>query len=226
VAIALRVKRDARSRGGSQFMHEALRVGTPLTVSAPRNNFRCAKTHGTARSSRAGSHNADRQHDRTASCARAVVGTRICRPVAPRCGVSRSPHAVAAGRTCTSTTKWAARSASVRTCRTFRERRRLLLRTGADARCVSRGNCRARPDARPRRALRGRTAGTAAWYVVVELARSKMSVTVADGESILAALRNAGNLGGVFVRRRRLRYVRDRGTRWTSRSSRQRVERN
>jgi vanillate O-demethylase ferredoxin subunit len=33
------VKRDARSRGGSQFMHEALRVGTPLTVSAPRNNF-------------------------------------------------------------------------------------------------------------------------------------------------------------------------------------------
>jgi tetrachlorobenzoquinone reductase len=34
------VKRDPASRGGSQFMHEALRVGTILRVSAPRNNFR------------------------------------------------------------------------------------------------------------------------------------------------------------------------------------------
>jgi ferredoxin-NADP reductase len=34
------VKRDPASRGGSQFMHEALRVGTILRVGVPRNNFR------------------------------------------------------------------------------------------------------------------------------------------------------------------------------------------
>jgi ferredoxin-NADP reductase len=33
------VKLDPRSRGGSRFMHEQLRVGTALAVSAPRNNF-------------------------------------------------------------------------------------------------------------------------------------------------------------------------------------------
>jgi len=34
------VLRDKASRGGSVFIHEQLRVGTTLTVSAPRNNFR------------------------------------------------------------------------------------------------------------------------------------------------------------------------------------------
>ena len=33
------VKRDAQSRGGSQFIHESLRVGDVLAVGAPRNNF-------------------------------------------------------------------------------------------------------------------------------------------------------------------------------------------
>lgn len=33
------VKRDAHSRGGSQFVHEGLRVGEVLPVGAPRNNF-------------------------------------------------------------------------------------------------------------------------------------------------------------------------------------------
>ncbi|AKC72228.1 PDR/VanB family oxidoreductase [Pandoraea oxalativorans] len=33
------VKRDAKSRGGSRFMHEELRCGTVLSVEAPRNNF-------------------------------------------------------------------------------------------------------------------------------------------------------------------------------------------
>ena len=33
------VNNDAKSRGGSRHMHEALRVGASLTVSAPRNNF-------------------------------------------------------------------------------------------------------------------------------------------------------------------------------------------
>src|SRR5690606_36086037 len=33
------VKRDPNSRGGSQFMHEQLRVGTLLELSAPRNHF-------------------------------------------------------------------------------------------------------------------------------------------------------------------------------------------
>jgi ferredoxin-NADP reductase len=33
------VKRDPESRGGSSFMHERLRVGTTITISAPRNNF-------------------------------------------------------------------------------------------------------------------------------------------------------------------------------------------
>ena len=33
------VKRDPQSRGGSSFMHEQLRVGTALKISAPRNNF-------------------------------------------------------------------------------------------------------------------------------------------------------------------------------------------
>ena len=34
------VNRDAASRGGSRFMHENLKVGAMLAVSAPRNNFR------------------------------------------------------------------------------------------------------------------------------------------------------------------------------------------
>lgn len=33
------VNRDARSRGGSQYLHETLRVGDVLTIGAPRNNF-------------------------------------------------------------------------------------------------------------------------------------------------------------------------------------------
>jgi ferredoxin-NADP reductase len=33
------VKRDARSRGGSQYMHESLRVGSILPVTPPHNNF-------------------------------------------------------------------------------------------------------------------------------------------------------------------------------------------
>ncbi|MFC5458750.1 PDR/VanB family oxidoreductase [Massilia niabensis] len=33
------VKRDPNSRGGSQFMHEQLRVGTLLELSTPRNHF-------------------------------------------------------------------------------------------------------------------------------------------------------------------------------------------
>lgn len=37
------VKRDAQSRGGSQFIHESLRVGDVLAVGAPRNNFALAE---------------------------------------------------------------------------------------------------------------------------------------------------------------------------------------
>lgn len=33
------VKRDQQSRGGSSYLHENIRVGTPLKISAPRNNF-------------------------------------------------------------------------------------------------------------------------------------------------------------------------------------------
>ncbi len=33
------IKRDPQSRGGSSFIHEQLRVGTVLKISAPRNNF-------------------------------------------------------------------------------------------------------------------------------------------------------------------------------------------
>lgn len=33
------VNRDASSRGGSRFMHEAVRPGDTLTIAAPRNNF-------------------------------------------------------------------------------------------------------------------------------------------------------------------------------------------
>ncbi len=37
------VNRDPQSRGGSAFMHEALRVGETLSVRPPRNNFRLAE---------------------------------------------------------------------------------------------------------------------------------------------------------------------------------------
>jgi len=33
------VLKDAKSRGGSRWVHEQLRVGSTLTISAPRNNF-------------------------------------------------------------------------------------------------------------------------------------------------------------------------------------------
>src|SRR4051794_23906718 len=33
------VNKDAASRGGSSFLHERVRVGDTLTVSAPKNNF-------------------------------------------------------------------------------------------------------------------------------------------------------------------------------------------
>ncbi|HEX7113977.1 MAG TPA: PDR/VanB family oxidoreductase [Steroidobacter sp.] len=35
----LTVQKDAKSRGGSRFMHEKLQVGQTLEISAPRNNF-------------------------------------------------------------------------------------------------------------------------------------------------------------------------------------------
>jgi len=38
-AYVVAVKRDAQSRGGSRFIHENLRPGARLKISAPRNNF-------------------------------------------------------------------------------------------------------------------------------------------------------------------------------------------
>lgn len=40
----LGVKREAEGRGGSRLIHDELRVGTILEVSAPRNNFRLVET--------------------------------------------------------------------------------------------------------------------------------------------------------------------------------------
>ncbi len=37
---AVGILKDARSRGGSRWVHEQLRVGSTITISAPRNNFR------------------------------------------------------------------------------------------------------------------------------------------------------------------------------------------
>ncbi len=37
------VNRDAQSRGGSRFMHESVRAGDAISVSAPRNNFALAE---------------------------------------------------------------------------------------------------------------------------------------------------------------------------------------
>jgi ferredoxin-NADP reductase len=39
VAYVVAVKRDPQSRGGSRFVHESLRPGARLKISAPRNNF-------------------------------------------------------------------------------------------------------------------------------------------------------------------------------------------
>lgn len=39
----LTVARDMKSRGGSTYMHDALRVGEMLQISAPRNNFKLAE---------------------------------------------------------------------------------------------------------------------------------------------------------------------------------------
>src|SRR5438045_3920926 len=38
-AYTVGIKRDAASRGGSRFIHEQLRVGDVVKISAPRNNF-------------------------------------------------------------------------------------------------------------------------------------------------------------------------------------------
>ena len=38
-AYTVGIKRDAGSRGGSRFIHEQLRVGDVIKISAPRNNF-------------------------------------------------------------------------------------------------------------------------------------------------------------------------------------------
>lgn len=38
------VLNDQKSRGGSRYVHEQLRVGTTLAISAPRNNFRLVET--------------------------------------------------------------------------------------------------------------------------------------------------------------------------------------
>lgn len=45
-AYRLTVARDAKSRGGSTYMHDALRVGQIVEISAPRNNFRLAEDAG------------------------------------------------------------------------------------------------------------------------------------------------------------------------------------
>ena len=43
-AYIVGVKRDPQSRGGSRYVHEQLRVGTTLPVSAPRNHFPLLET--------------------------------------------------------------------------------------------------------------------------------------------------------------------------------------
>jgi ferredoxin-NADP reductase len=40
------VLKDKKSRGGSRFVHEQLRVGTSLQISAPRNNFKLVESAG------------------------------------------------------------------------------------------------------------------------------------------------------------------------------------
>ena len=43
ISYIIGVKRDPKSRGGSSFLHENLRVGSTLKVGGPRNNFPLAK---------------------------------------------------------------------------------------------------------------------------------------------------------------------------------------
>jgi ferredoxin-NADP reductase len=43
VSYTIGVKRDVKSRGGSSFLHEQIRVGSTLHIGGPRNNFPLAK---------------------------------------------------------------------------------------------------------------------------------------------------------------------------------------
>lgn len=43
LSYTIGVKRDAKSRGGSSFLHEHIRVGSTLQIAGPRNNFPLAK---------------------------------------------------------------------------------------------------------------------------------------------------------------------------------------
>ncbi|NYH14069.1 PDR/VanB family oxidoreductase [Paraburkholderia bryophila] len=45
-AYEVAVKREIESRGGSKFVHESLRVGSELSISAPRNHFRMSAESG------------------------------------------------------------------------------------------------------------------------------------------------------------------------------------
>ena len=42
-AYTFGIKRDPASRGGSRYIHDELRVGKTLKISAPRNNFRAQR---------------------------------------------------------------------------------------------------------------------------------------------------------------------------------------
>jgi len=192
-------------------------------VSAPRNTSRCAKR--TAQRVRRGGIGITPIVSMIERLVALGQSWNSYMPsVAPRCGVSRSPHRGSRRAHVHVDDEVGGASASVRTCRTFP---RTPTSTVADRRrcsMLSRGNCRARQTRvhverfAPHRWNRRGT-------FVVELARSKMSVTVADGDRSL--LRCATRASRRCLRAKKASAVRARPrTRWTSRSSRQRVERN
>jgi len=71
------VKRDPASRGGSRCVHDELRVGKLLTISAPRNNFLLVE-------------NADQVNGAAARQARPLLEALLRLPLARRHGVPRS----------------------------------------------------------------------------------------------------------------------------------------
>ena len=190
------IKRDPASRGGSRYIHDELRVGRTLKISAPRNNFRARRgrrAHDADR--RRHRHHADLVHGAAARRARSARGSSTM-PAA------RAP-------TWRSSTRWKAwrrraiafrrrERGQIPRHRRHRRARRRRTRTSIAA---ARRRC-STPSRRPPRTGRAsrstsnisRPQGSAGKKggFTVELARSGQEFFIPEGQTILDVLLDEG----------------------------------
>ena len=189
------IKRDPASRGGSRYVHDELRVGKTLKISAPRNNFAAGGERQARRAvRRRHRHHADLVHGAAAGAARPLLDALLRLPLALRHGLPAVARSDGAGAIPFRRREPRASSSTWRRSSPRRRRTRISIAAG-------RRRCSRRSRRRPRIGRASRSTSNTSrpsrrldkkGGFVVELARSGQEFVIPEGKSILQVLLDAG----------------------------------